>query len=118
MRKMNIILGLPDVLRNFLDAFVAMLRDAGKILDSIEIALAQTEAQIDVVVPLSDIVDAVSMSSPMQKMRLGFGVMVTIQRHRKSWKHRSHSIFLQYFSLWRFHTKKLRRSTSESWMIT
>ena len=43
-----------------------MLRDAETILDIVDVALAQTEADTDVHIPFRDIAGAVSDSRPMQ----------------------------------------------------
>ena len=40
---MDFILGLPDILRNFLDVFFKMLRDREKTLSREDVAMALTE---------------------------------------------------------------------------
>ena len=45
MPKMNLILGLPDILRNFLDIFVKMLRDTERTLDEVDTSLVLTEGK-------------------------------------------------------------------------
>ena len=41
---MNFILGLPDILRNFLDIFVKILRDTERTLSQVDVSMALTEA--------------------------------------------------------------------------
>ena len=45
MSKMDFILGSPDVLRNFFSVFAAILRDAEKIPNNVDVTLAQTEVE-------------------------------------------------------------------------
>ena len=54
------------MLCNILGVFVAILRDVKKMLHNVDVALAQIEAETDVVLPLSDVAGAVSESFPMQ----------------------------------------------------
>ena len=44
--KMGFFLGLPDILRNFLDIFVNMLIDAEQTLEEVNISMALTEEQL------------------------------------------------------------------------
>ena len=42
---MDFILGLPGILRNFLDIFVKKLRDAEKTFEEVDMSMALTEEQ-------------------------------------------------------------------------
>ena len=69
---MDFILGLPDILRNFLDTFVKMLRDAEKTLEEVDVSMALTEElQTCTVNPISnEVKDGSSTNMRENEVRL------------------------------------------------
>ena len=64
--------------------FVTMLRDTANILENFDVALAQTEAETYDVVPLLILRLLLARAVLCKIMRLGFKVMVRVQRRRRS----------------------------------